>query len=108
MKRSLLCALALLIWPHAPARAIEDGFAAEPCAWREVVRLVAGQGAVPVFDGPSTIVCSGVYIGGALERMRPADQRALARRRRVGPRAGRLHDRASHRADADLRLTTPR
>ena len=64
MKRSLLCALVLLIWPHAPARAIEDGFAAEPCAWPEVVRLVAGQGVVPVFDGPSTIVCSGVYIGG--------------------------------------------
>jgi hypothetical protein len=54
----------LLLLPRGPARAIEDGIEAEPCAFPEVVRMFAGHGPVGVLDGPTPINCTGVYIGG--------------------------------------------
>lgn len=64
MTRPLLHALPLLLLPLGSASAIEDGFDAAPCAWPEVVRVFAGQGAVDAFDGPAPTLCTGVYIGG--------------------------------------------
>lgn len=64
MTKPILYALPLLLLPLAPARAIEDGFDVEPCAWPEVVRIAAGEGPVDVLDGPQTTLCTGVYIGG--------------------------------------------
>ncbi len=61
--RPLLLTLALAL-PCSPAHAIEDGFIAEPCAWPEVVRVFSGWGPVEDENGPETIVCTGVYIGG--------------------------------------------
>lgn len=57
-------ALVLLLVPLAPARAIEDGFAAQPCAYPEVVRVFAGYGPVADLDGPTPTQCTAVYLGG--------------------------------------------
>lgn len=61
--RMLAMLVMLVMVPLGPARAIEDGFEAEPCVFPEVVRIFAGYGPIAVLDGP-TINCTGVYIGG--------------------------------------------